>query len=96
MLVPCLECGRHIRSDDTSCPHCATPKSAALRQTTAAVALGLAVACSGGKNTPWGGSQVDYGGSWSDTDTDVDTDTDADADADVDADTDTDTSDTGL
>ncbi len=57
MLVACTTCGRHHRDTDATCPFCtARPSGTTLRNTAAAVALGLTVGCGS-----FGVAQPEYG-----------------------------------
>lgn len=106
-MHPCPFCSCHVRRTDTECPHCQSRlPGTTVRSTAVGALLGLAVACTSGKDSEtddsstWTTGGVDYGSGFTDTDADADADADADVDADtdsdVDADTDTDTdSDTG-
>lgn len=62
-LVCCPDCGRHILSEERSCPHCGadTPKIRGRPRTAAAAALGLLalVGCPGGINSDYGTSSTE-------------------------------------
>jgi hypothetical protein len=67
-LQPCPECGRHVRTRITTCPHCdATLSSPTLSPRGAALGLALAstVACTGGT----GATEPEYGVAYTPDDT---------------------------
>lgn len=73
-MHPCPSCSCHVRRKDAECPHCgARLAGATFRSTAVGALLGLAVACSGEKDTVADGTTPAVDG---DADTDADSDTD--------------------
>jgi hypothetical protein len=94
-MVPCTECGCHVRAAERTCPHCGgalRPGVAFVTPAAALLSLALVAACDGKDvQALYGATITDYVTTDGDTDADSDADTDADTDADSDADSDADT-----